>query len=96
MISDGYRVPSKDRSTPPPRDLRFHWRPFVSSVGPCVPPQVWGFETFTSERRQSRPEDSEAEPGRASGGDAKDASSLYRKRARVFPEVGCALDNLSV
>ncbi|CAM9993489.1 unnamed protein product, partial [Ascophyllum nodosum] len=44
--------------------------------------EVWGFETLTSEQlRRQKPDE---------------IGLLYRKRARVFPEVGCALDNLSL
>lgn len=43
--------------------------------------QVWGFETLTSEQKLE-------------GEDKSDL--LYRKRGRVYPEVGCALDNLSL
>lgn len=57
------------------------WWPFSSAML-TVGLQVWGFETLTSEQLR------EQEEGK--GG------VLYRKRGRVFPEVGCALDNLSL
>lgn len=75
--------------------------PFISSEHrqPCaralthlltqlIRSQVWGFETLTSEQRRQ-------------GGEVKDKGKadrdlLYRKRGRVYPETGCALDNLTL
>lgn len=53
--------------------------------------QVWGFETLTSEQRRRR----------QGGEEVKDECNigrnvLYRKRGRVYPETGCALDNLTL
>lgn len=46
--------------------------------------QIWGFETLTSEQKREETD-----------GDTR-SSALYRKRGRVYPEAGCALDNLSL
>lgn len=54
--------------------------------------QVWGFETLTSEQRRYEEEEEKEGTGKA----GKTGNLLYRKRGRVFPEVGCALDNLSL
>lgn len=52
--------------------------------------QVWGFETLTSEQLRK----GEEQGDKNAGGSGTDL--LYRKRGRVFPETGCALDNLSL
>ncbi|CAN0364102.1 unnamed protein product [Ectocarpus sp. 12 AP-2014] len=51
---------------------------------------VWGFETLTSEQLRKGEEQGDKD----GGGSCTDL--LYRKRGRVFPETGCALDNLSL
>ncbi|CAB1103197.1 unnamed protein product [Ectocarpus sp. CCAP 1310/34] len=51
---------------------------------------VWGFETLTSEQLRKK----EDQGDKNGGGSCTDL--LYRKRGRVFPETGCALDNLSL
>lgn len=65
-------------------------RPSVS----CTNTQVWGFETLTSE--QLRPAGEGKEGKGRSKGDNGGSSALYRKRGRVYPETGCALDNLTL
>lgn len=61
-------------------------------VRPSERSQVWGFETLTSE--QLRPGEGREEG--AGNGDNGGSSALYRKRGRVYPETGCALDNLTL
>lgn len=54
--------------------------------------QVWGFETLTSEQLWPG---GGGEEGKRKG-DNGGSSALYRKRGRVYPETGCALDNLTL
>ena len=60
--------------------------------------QVWGFETLTSERRQLQQQQQQHGRHKDNNNNKDNSNSgvLYRKRGRVFPEVGCALDNLSL
>ncbi|CAM9858224.1 unnamed protein product [Scytosiphon promiscuus] len=64
--------------------------------------EVWGFETLTSEQRrrkqrQQRTEaEAENEDERSEGDRGDDHDLVYRKRGRVYPETGCALDNLTL
>lgn len=64
--------------------------------------QVWGFETLTSEQRRRKQQqqqgaDREAQNKEGREGDSgSDCDVLYRKRGRVYPETGCALDNLTL
>lgn len=79
--------------------------PFIPSphvfLGKKRAAQVWGFETLTSERRQLHQHQQQQGKDKESNGnynnkDNNTNSVVYRKRGRVFPEVGCALDNLSL
>lgn len=53
---------------------------------------MWGFETLTSEQLRPGGGDKEVDGKHDNGG----GSALYRKRGRVYPETGCALDNLTL
>ncbi|CAN0128973.1 unnamed protein product, partial [Hapterophycus canaliculatus] len=64
--------------------------------------EVWGFETLTSEQRRRKQQQQQRAEGEThdkqggAGGSGSDHDLLYRKRGRVYPETGCALDNLTL